>query len=61
VETVLGVQGLMSSKEWSQTDIDSALSEEALTTAVMQRYHVHLAVKRELSSKLGSRRGQAAG
>lgn len=55
-ETVMGVQGLINSKEWSQTDIDSALSEEALTAAVMQRYHIHFAVKRELGSKLGSRR-----
>jgi hypothetical protein len=61
VETVMGVQGLMSSKEWSQPAIDTALSEEALTTAVMQRYHVHFAVKRELASKLGSRRAQAGG
>jgi hypothetical protein len=58
VESVMGVQGLRNSKEWSQTEIDSALSEEALTTAVMQRYHVHFAVKRELGSKLGSRRPQ---
>src|SRR5262249_7273140 len=58
VETVIGVQGLLNSKEWSQTDIDAALSEEALTTSVMQRYHVLYAVKRELGSKLGSRRSQ---
>ncbi len=56
VEAVMGVQALMNSKEWTQTDIDTALSEEALTTAVMQRYHVHFAVKRELASKVGSRR-----
>jgi hypothetical protein len=61
VETVMGVQGLMNSKEWSQRDIETALSEEALTAAVMQRYHVHFAVKRELASKLGGRRSQAAG
>jgi len=54
VETIIGVQGLQNSKEWSPADIDTALSEEALTTAVMQRYHVHVASKRELSIKLGS-------
>jgi hypothetical protein len=59
VETVIGVQGLINSKEWTQTDIDSALSEEGLTAGVMQRYHVHFAVKRELGSKLGSRRASA--
>lgn len=61
VESVMGVQGLVNSKEWSQTNIDTALSEEALTAAVMQRYHIHFAVKRELGSKLGSRRSQVAG
>ena len=59
-ETVLGVQGLANSKEWSQLDIEKARSEEALTAAVMQRYHVHFAVKRELGSKLGSRKSQAS-
>jgi hypothetical protein len=61
VESVMGVQGLVNSKEWSQADIDSALSPEALTATVMQRYHVHFAVKRELGSRLGSRRSQVAG
>jgi hypothetical protein len=61
VESVMGVQGLVNSKEWSQSDIDAALSEEALTATVMQRYHVHFAVKRELGSKLGSRRSLVGG
>jgi hypothetical protein len=56
VESVMGIQSLANSKEWSQANIDAALSEEALTAAVMQRYHVHNAVKRELGSKLGSRK-----
>ena len=30
-----------------------ALSEEAFTTAVMQSYHVHIACRRELDTKLG--------
>jgi hypothetical protein len=60
VETVIGVQGLANSKEWSQTQIDMALSEEAFTAAIMQRYHVHVAVKREISSKVGTRRAKAA-
>jgi hypothetical protein len=53
VETVLGVQALKDAKEWNVEDIETALSEEALTAAVMPRYHVHNAVKRELGSKLG--------
>jgi hypothetical protein len=53
VETIMGVQALQGSKEWSQQQISTALSEEALTTAVMQRYHVNNSVKRELGAKLG--------
>jgi hypothetical protein len=56
VETIIGVQGLVNSKAWKPDHIDSALSDEALTVAVMQRYHVFNAMKRELGSKLGSSR-----
>jgi hypothetical protein len=59
VEAVIGVQALMNSKLWSTQEINLALSEEALTAVAMQRYHVHFAVRRELGSKLGSRRAQA--
>ena len=34
-------------------DIDRALSPEALTSAVMQRYHVYVACRRELGAKFG--------
>jgi len=53
VETVIGIQGLQNSQEWSGNQVEKALSEEALTAAVMPRYHVNNSVKRELSSKLG--------
>ena len=53
IETVIGVQALRNSREWSVEDIDNALSEVALTAAVMQRYHVNFAVRRELGSKFG--------
>ena len=55
----MGVQALRNSKEWSVEDIDKAISEEGLTSAVMQRYHVMFAVKREVGSKVGSLRQQA--
>lgn len=54
VEAVIGVQALRNSKEWTPEDITRALSEEALTSCVMQRYHVHLAAKRELGAKIGT-------
>jgi hypothetical protein len=52
-ETVIGIRALQKSREWSDGDIQTATSEEALTTAVMQRYHVYNSVRRELGSKLG--------
>jgi hypothetical protein len=56
VETVIGAQALQGSKEWTVQDVEAAFSEEALTAAVMQRYHVNIAVKRDLGSRLGSLR-----
>lgn len=53
VETVLGIQQLRGSKEWGPDEIDRALSPEALTAAVMQRYHVYIACKRDLGAKFG--------
>ena len=53
VETVIGVQALKDSKEWTVEDVEDALSEEALTAAVVARYHVNNQVKRELGTKLG--------
>ncbi len=59
VETIIGIQGLMNRKDWTQVNIGAALSEEALTASVMQRYHVHYAAKRELGVKIGSIKNQA--
>jgi hypothetical protein len=60
VETVIGVQQLRGSKEWGPEEIDKALSPEALTSAVMQRYHVFIACRRELGARFGKRFTQAA-
>ncbi len=54
LETVLGVRSLAGSQRWSVEDIGRALSEEALTAAVMQRYHVDAACKRLLPRRLGA-------
>lgn len=54
VETVIGLQALKGSREWSSKQIDLSLSEEALTSVVMQRYHPYNAVKRELGTKIAS-------
>ncbi len=58
VETVIGVQQLKGSKEWPPDHIERALSSEALTSAVMQRYHVYISCKRELGAKLGKAMSQ---
>jgi hypothetical protein len=60
VEAVIGVQALRNSKHWSADEIERALSEEALTACVMQRYHIYLAAKRELGAKIGSAKQVAA-
>lgn len=59
VETVIGCQALQGERRWSPRDIEVILSEEALTAAVMQRYHVANAVKRTLGAKLGSLKERA--
>jgi hypothetical protein len=53
VETVIGVQQMRGSKEWGPDEIERALSPEALTSAVMQRYHVYIACRRDLGAKFG--------
>jgi hypothetical protein len=54
VETVIGIKQLKGSKEWGLEEIEKALSPEALTSAVMQRYHVYIACKREVGAKFES-------
>jgi len=53
VETVIGIQQMKGSKEWGPEEIERALSPEALTSAVMQRYHVYVACRRDLGAKFG--------
>jgi hypothetical protein len=60
IESVIGVQALHGSQEWTVENIARALSEESLTATVMQRYHIDVAVKRALGSKLGTLREKAA-
>ena len=52
VEAVMGVRAVEGSKLWNHDHIEIALSEEALTVAIMPRYHTWVAVKRELGRKL---------
>lgn len=54
IEVIYSVDFLRGDKEWSEADIDSMVSDEALTAAVLPRYHIEMAVRRTLGSKLGS-------
>jgi len=59
VETVLGVHALRDARHWNLEDISEALSEEALTSAVMPRYHIEMSVRRALGAKLGTLKDKA--
>lgn len=60
IETILGLQALSGSQEWNMEDIAKAWSEEALTAAVMQRYHIDNSIKRVLGARLGSLKEKTA-
>ena len=60
IEVVYAVDYLRGDKEWSQSDIGTIVSDEALTAAVLPRYHIEMAVRRVLGAKLGSVRERSA-
>ncbi len=59
VETVVGAQALSGSAQWPGEDLGRVWSEEGLTAAVLQRYHVDVNVKRTMGAKLGSLKKEA--
>ena len=54
IEAVMGAQALRDARQWTFEDVQRLWSEEALTAAVLPRYHVDIAVKRALGAKLGT-------
>ena len=60
IETVVGAQALRGSPQWTVDDLARLWSEEGLTSAVLQRYHIDINVRRVLGSKLGSLREKMA-
>jgi hypothetical protein len=60
IKTVMGVQSLKDSPTWTIEEYRLSLSEEALTAAVMPRYHIDVAVKRTLGAKLGTLKDKAS-
>lgn len=60
IETVIAAQALKGSPQWTLDDLAKLWSEEGLTSAVLQRYHIDVNVRRALGSKLGSLREKVA-
>lgn len=54
IEVVMGALSLKNRSKWNPTHFENAVSEEALTTAVMSRYHLMNQIKRKLGSSFGS-------
>jgi hypothetical protein len=60
IETVMGTLALRQTGQWTLPELQKLWSDEALTAAVLPRYHVDYAINRGLSSKLGSLKEQMA-
>ena len=54
IETVMSAQGLRRAGKWSIEELEKLWSEEALTAAVLPRWHIDQSIKRSLGAKLGS-------
>jgi hypothetical protein len=54
VETVMSAQGLRRTGKWSFEELEKLWSEDALTAAVLPRWHIDQSIKRHLGAKLGS-------
>jgi hypothetical protein len=59
-EVIYSVDYLRGDKQWSDQDVAAVLCPEALTAAVLPRYHIEMSVRRALGSKLGSVKEKAA-
>jgi len=54
IETVLGALALRKSGNWSEQEVENLWSEDALTSAVLPRYHIDQNIRRSLGQKIGS-------
>lgn len=53
IETVAGAMSLKNRPKWNPDEYARAISQEALTAAVMPRYHLVNYIKRQIGNKLG--------
>jgi hypothetical protein len=61
IEAIMGSFALRGSPQWTMQDLEKLWNEEALTAAVLPRYHVDVNVKRALGAKIGSLKDQGVG
>jgi hypothetical protein len=54
LETLLSAIALKSTGRWSFDELEKLWTEEALTTAVLPRWHIDQSIKRNLGQRLGS-------
>jgi hypothetical protein len=54
IETVMSAQALKSTGKWSLQELERLWDEEALTAAVLPRWHIDQSIKRNLGHRLGS-------
>jgi hypothetical protein len=54
IETVMSAQALKSTGKWSLQELERLWEEEALTAAVLPRWHIDQSIKRNLGHRLGS-------
>lgn len=53
IETVMSAHALKQSGKWSSQEVRGLWDEDALTAAVLPRYHIDMNIKRALGHKLG--------
>src|SRR6266568_4321705 len=54
IETVMSAQALKRTGKWSLQELGALWTEEALTAAVLPRWHIDQSIKRNLGHRLGS-------
>lgn len=59
IEAVMSALALKSTGKWSIQELEKLWSEEALTAAVLPRWHIDQSIKRHLGQRLGSLRTAA--
>ncbi len=57
IEAVMSAQALKRTGTWSLQELEKLWSEEALTVAVLPRWHIDQSIKRNLGHRLGSLKG----